>query len=563
MKSLSSPLVLLSLAIVACGAPATIATSPTPAATSSASSPNASTPSTALTTLPAALVTEAPRNWQLLDETNDHIPGISVERAYRELLAGKTPKQTVLVAIIDNGIDTAHVDLKANLWTNPKEVAGNKKDDDNNGYVDDIHGWNFIGGRDGEDVHFDTFEVTREYARCHHQPASDGEPAITDQSYCQKVDTDYNKQKADIERNVQTYRQIRDVLQQIIPVLTQAVAPDTLSADRVRALRPSTPQMTQMRQMYLDLASEGATPSVIEDGLKSLEGQLKYALNPAFNPRTIVGDTYTDVSERHYGNSDVMGQDAKHGTHVAGIIGAVRGNGIGVDGIAAAVKFMMVRTVPDGDERDKDVANAIRYAVDNGAQIISMSFGKAYSPYKAAVDDAVKYADAHGVLMVHAAGNDGADLGKGKNFPTPLYASGGRPQNWIEVGASSWKGGDKLAAPFSNYGQKEVDVFAPGVDILSTVPGNQYERDSGTSMAAPVVSGLAALILDFYPNLTSGDIKKIIMGSVTRTNQSVFRPGTDDKDSVSFQSLSVTGGIVNAYNALKMAEQVSKAKALP
>lgn len=563
MKSLSSPLVLLSLAIVACGAPATVATSPTPAATSSASSPNASTPSTALTTLPAALVTEAPRNWQLLDETNDHIPGISVERAYRELLAGKTPKQTVLVAIIDNGIDTAHVDLKANLWTNPKEVAGNKKDDDNNGYVDDIHGWNFIGGRDGEDVHFDTFEVTREYARCHHQPASDGEPAITDQSYCQKVDTDYNKQKADIERNVQTYRQIRDVLQQIIPVLTQAVAPDTLSADRVRALRPSTPQMTQMRQMYLDLASEGATPSVIEDGLKSLEGQLKYALNPAFNPRTIVGDTYTDVSERHYGNSDVMGQDAKHGTHVAGIIGAVRGNGIGVDGIAAAVKFMMVRTVPDGDERDKDVANAIRYAVDNGAQIISMSFGKAYSPYKAAVDDAVKYADAHGVLMVHAAGNDGADLGKGKNFPTPLYASGGRPQNWIEVGASSWKGGDKLAAPFSNYGQKEVDVFAPGVDILSTVPGNQYERDSGTSMAAPVVSGLAALILDFYPNLTSGDIKKIIMGSVTRTNQSVFRPGTDDKDSVSFQSLSVTGGIVNAYNALKMAEQVSKAKALP
>ncbi|MGE5100914.1 MAG: S8 family peptidase [Deltaproteobacteria bacterium] len=491
------------------------------------------------------------------------MPGISVERAYRELLAGKTPKQTVLVAIIDNGIDTAHVDLKANLWTNPKEVAGNKKDDDNNGYVDDIHGWNFIGGRDGEDVHFDTFEVTREYARCHHQPASDGEPAITDQSYCQKVDTDYNKQKADIERNVQTYRQIRDVLQQIIPVLTQAVAPDTLSADRVRALRPSTPQMTQMRQMYLDLASEGATPSVIEDGLKSLEGQLKYALNPAFNPRTIVGDTYTDVSERHYGNSDVMGQDAKHGTHVAGIIGAVRGNGIGVDGIAAAVKFMMVRTVPDGDERDKDVANAIRYAVDNGAQIISMSFGKAYSPYKAAVDDAVKYADAHGVLMVHAAGNDGADLGKGKNFPTPLYASGGRPQNWIEVGASSWKGGDKLAAPFSNYGQKEVDVFAPGVDILSTVPGNQYERDSGTSMAAPVVSGLAALILDFYPNLTSGDIKKIIMGSVTRTNQSVFRPGTDDKDSVSFQSLSVTGGIVNAYNALKMAEQVSKAKALP
>ena len=563
MKSLSSLLVVSSLAIAACGAPTTVTTSPTPATPIATSTPNVSTPTTQLTTLPAATVTEAPRNWQLLDESTDHIPGISVERAYRELLAGKAPKQTVLVAIIDNGIDTAHVDLKANLWVNPKEVAGNKKDDDNNGYVDDIHGWNFIGGRDGEDVHFDTFEVTREYARCHNQPAASGEPPIADQVYCQKVDADYNKQKADITRNVETYRQIRDVLQQITPVLQKAVAPDSLSADRVRALRPSTPQMTQMRQMYLELASEGATASVIEDGLKSLEGQLKFALNPSYNPRTIVGDTYSDVAERHYGNSDVMGQDAKHGTHVAGIIGAVRGNGIGVDGIAASVKFMMIRTVPDGDERDKDVANAIRYAVDNGAQVISMSFGKAYSPFKSAVDDAVKYADAHGVLMVHAAGNDGADLAKGKNFPTPLYTGGGRPHNWIEVGASSWKGGDKLAAPFSNYGKEQVDVFAPGVDILSTVPGNQYERDSGTSMAAPVVSGLAALILDFYPNLTATDIKTIIMSSVTRTNQTVSRPGSEDKDSVSFQSLSVTGGIVNAYNALKMAEQVSNGKARP
>jgi len=565
MKLLSSPLVLLSLAVAACGAPATVATAPSPTpppATTAATAP-APAASASVTTLPAVTLAEAPRNWQLLDESTDHVPGISVERAYRELLAGKAPKQTVLVAIIDNGIDTSHVDLKANLWVNPKEVAGNKKDDDNNGYADDIHGWNFIGGRDGEDVHFDTFEVTREYARCHNQAAASGAPAITDQAYCQTIDAGYAKQKAEIEGNVQTYRQIRDVLQQIIPALKEAVAPDTLSIERVRTLRPSTPQMARMQQMYVELASEGATPSAIEDGLKSLEGQLQYALNPSYDPRTIVGDKYTDVSERHYGNSDVMGQDAKHGTHVAGIIGAVRGNGLGVDGIAAAVKFMMIRTVPDGDERDKDIANAIRYAVDNGAQVISMSFGKAYSPYKAAVDDAVKYADAHGVLMVHAAGNDGADLANGKNFPTPAYLGGGRPQNWIEVGASSWKGGDKLAATFSNYGQQQVDVFAPGVDILSTIPGNQYERDSGTSMAAPVVSGLAALILDFYPNLTAGDIKKIIMASVTKTNQTVFRPGSDDKQTVSFQSLSVTGGVVNAYNALKMAEQLSNGKARP
>jgi subtilisin family serine protease len=349
-----------------------------------------------------------------------------------------------------------------------------------------------------------------------------------------------------------------------VPVLAQAArtSADSLNADRVRGLSQSSPQVSRARQVFLELASQGASPSVIDDGLKSLEGQLKYGLNPDYDTRTIVGDHYSDPAEHHYGNPDVMGQDAKHGTHVAGIIGAVRGNGVGVDGIAPAVKFMMIRTVPDGDERDKDVANAIRYATDNGAQIISMSFGKPYSPYKSAVDEAVKYADAHGVLMVHAAGNDGADLSKGKNFPTPAFIGGGHAMNWIEVGASSWKGGTDLAASFSNYGKNEVDVFAPGVDILSTVPGNEYERDSGTSMAAPVVSGLAALIMGYYPNLSAADVKRIITASVSRhSDQVVTKPGSDDK--VPFGSLSITGGIVNAYRAIKMAEQMSSGKAQP
>jgi subtilisin family serine protease len=557
MKSLSSLLVLASLALAACGAPATVATAPTPTAVT------APPPSSASTHVPAVNLLEAPRNWQLLDESIDHVPGIGSERAMKELIAGKAPKRTVLVAIIDNGIDTSHVDLKANLWVNPKEVGGNGKDDDNDGYVDDVHGWNFIGGRDGQDVRWDTFEVTRQYAACHGKAAASGQPPITDAARCGQIDSDYAKQRKELESNVDNVRQAATIMAQIIPVLKQAVGGDTLSGERVRAIRPTSPQVTQARQIFLQLDAQGATPVVIKDELETLEGQLKYALNPDFNPRTVVGDNYTDATERKYGNADVMGPEPKHGTHVAGIIGAVRGNGIGVDGIAPAVKFMMVRTVPDGDERDKDVGNAIRYAVDNGAQIISMSFGKAYSPYKAAVDDAVKYADAHGVLMVHAAGNDGADLGKGKNFPTPFYLSGGRPANWIEVGASSWKGGDALAATFSNYGHDQVDVFAPGVDILSTTPGNMYERESGTSMAAPVVSGLAALLLDYYPNLTASDLKKIIMASVSNHgDQMVLKPGSDS-DKVPFGSLSMSGGIVNAYNALKMAEQVSNGKARP
>ena len=374
---------------IACGAPSTVATRPTPAP--SAPTPAPTAPAVAQpTSIPPVTLAEAPRNWQLLDEAIDHVPGISSERAMNELLAGKPPKKRVLVAIIDNGIDTSHVDLKANLWVNPKETPGNHQDDDHNGFVDDIHGWNFIGGRDGEDVHFDTFEVTREYARCHGGAAASGSPKITDAARCAEITAAYEKQRNEIQGSVTNYKGALDVLHQIIPMLGQAVAPDTLSVARVRAFSPTTPQLTQARQIYLQLAAEGATESVLSDGLRSLEGQLKNGLNPDFNPRTIVGDNYTDWHEHNYGNADVMGQDAKHGTHVAGIIGAVRGNGVGIDGIAPSVTFMMIRTVPDGDERDKDVANAIRYAVDNGAQIISMSFGKPYSPYKSAVDEAVR-----------------------------------------------------------------------------------------------------------------------------------------------------------------------------
>ncbi|HEY5086346.1 MAG TPA: S8 family serine peptidase, partial [Gemmatimonadaceae bacterium] len=228
---------------------------------------------------------------------------------------------------------------------------------------------------------------------------------------------------------------------------------------------------------------------------------------------------------------------------------------IGMQGIASAAFIMPVRAIPDGDERDKDVANAIRYAVDHGARVINMSFGKPYSPFKSAVDDAVRYADAHGVLMVVAAGNDGASLDTASNFPTPYYNGGGRATNWIEVGASSWRGGDTVAVAFSNYSHTKVDVFAPGEDILSSVQGGGYERLSGTSMAAPVVSGLAALIMSHYPNLTVGQVRQIILDSATRYDHASLEPGAHNTETVPFASLSVTGGIVNAYNALRMAQQ--------
>ncbi|HEX5438325.1 MAG TPA: S8 family serine peptidase [Gemmatimonadaceae bacterium] len=502
----------------------------------------------------------APREWQLLDDSINHVPGISARRAETVLLAGKQPKRTVLVAVIDGGVDTAQADLKANLWTNAKEIPGNGKDDDGDGYVDDVYGWNFLGNPDGRDVHYERLEVTRLTADCQaaEHGATDSVPP-TERGQCSTITADYQKQKAEAQQQLQQMRLIDAVYDR----LRQALGTDSLTTERVTALQPTTPDVQQARAIYLRLIAQGISPSDVTEAKKELETRVTYNLDLTYNPRPIVGDDPTNVTQHIYGNADVMGPDALHGTHVSGIIAALRGNGLGIDGIAPDVRVLMVRAVPDGDERDKDVANAIRYAVDRGANIISMSFGKPYSPEKAAVDAAVKYADAHGVLMVHAAGNDGKDLDStaNGNFPTRNYLGGGSAQNWIEVGASSWKGGDSLAASFSNYGHQQVDVFAPGVDVLSTVPGG-YRRESGTSMAAPMVSGVAALLMSYYPTLTAQQVKHIILSSATSyAADTVTQPGSQNGAQVPFGSLSVTGGIVNAYAAIRMAEQMSGGKA--
>jgi subtilisin family serine protease len=496
---------------------------------------------------------EAAQDWHLLDATADRTVGISLNRARRELLAGKQPRRNVVVAVVDGGVDTAHVDLRANLWRNEKEVAGNGRDDDNNGYVDDVHGWNFIGGADGRSVHWDTWEVTRLHAGCLR-----GGTRI--RVSCDSVAKDFEEKKEEAQRILGRVNEIEPAYQRAVQVLKQALRTDSITPARLRSLGPSSPAVLQARELYEQVTDAGITPKVFAETRKELQGQLEYKLNPNFNPRPIVGDDTTNLTEKRYGNRDVTGPDASHGTHVAGIIGAVRDNNIGIDGIAPAVRIMAVRAVPEGDERDKDVANAIRYAVDNGAQIINMSFGKDWSPNKVIVDEAMRYADEKGVLLVHAAGNDGEDLAIHSNFPTATLADRSRVRNWIEVGATSWRGVDSLAASFSNYGRQQVDVFAPGEDILSTVPGGGIERQSGTSMAAPVVSGLAALIMAYYPELSAAEVKRVIIESASRyADRTTLRPGGDD-ERVSFGTLSASGGIVNAFAALRMAEQLAAGK---
>ena len=302
---------------------------------------------------------------------------------------------------------------------------------------------------------------------------------------------------------------------------------------------------------------------------KRQQDKLNYAYNPDFDPRsTIIKDDYSNSSESVYGNNDTEGPDALHGTHVAGIVGAVRNNDVGMNGVANNVQIMSVRTVPDGDERDKDVANAIRYAVDNGASIINMSFGKGYSWDKKVVDDAVKYATKKDVLIVHAAGNSAMDNDKTVFFPVNKYdkACGmlwwkkKKSKNWIEVGALSYKSGEDAVATFSNYGQNNVDIFSPGVQIYATLPDNQYRYLQGTSMASPVVAGVAAVLRSYFPSLKASQVKEIIMNSAVPVDLKVKKPGDKSGDLVDFKTLSVQGGAINLHNAVQMAKQTKGKK---
>ena len=509
----------------------------------------------------AASLSKAPQDWYHLDRDEDRVPGMATRTAYETVLKNRAPRDTVTVAILDSGIDVDHQDLASATWTNDDEVPGNAKDDDGNGYVDDVRGWNFIGGSGGKNVNEDTYELTRIYVRLkkRFEGVDSADVAPNDRDAYQRfqdIQTSFQQKREQAEQELQKIRKVRDAVTFAEKMLSDQLGTDSLSREAVETLSPSNQKVKRAQSILLYFYKRDLSPSDIDEVYQRQQDKIKYNYNPDFNPRSIVGDDYSDKTQRIYGNNDVTGPDSKHGTHVGGIVGAVRNNGVGIDGVANAVRLMSVRTVPNGDERDKDVANAIRYAVDNGADIINMSFGKSYSPHKDVVDAAVRYADSLGVLMVHAAGNDGNDVDTTDNYPTRRYLDGGRAELWIEVGASSWKGEQNLAASFSNYGDETVDVFAPGQSIYSTVPGNKYDRSGGTSMAAPMVSGVAALIMAYYPELSPTQVRQIILDTATSyADVKVTRPG--GSETVPFGQLSRTGGIVNAHAALKRAAEMS------
>ncbi len=523
----------------------------------------------------AATAQKTPDRWFNLDYKQDGVAGVSADKALNELLKDRKAED-VIVAVIDGGTDAAHEDLKDNMWVNTKEIPGNGIDDDNNGYVDDINGWDFIGGSGGT-VQYDNMELTRIYRDLkgkylNMDPKQVPSAQKAEYALFQEVKGKYEKMFIKARTNYEFYSSI----EKSINALKREIGKTKLTNEDIISYKTSNSESQQGLTILKNVARGGGDVSTIDaelrEAIEHFETQYKYHLNVDYDPRTkLVGDNYNDLTSRNYGNNNVKGPDAMHGTHVAGIIGAVRGNGTGMDGVANHVKIMVVRCVPDGDERDKDVANAIRYAADNGAKIINMSFGKYYGTQKAYVDEAVKYAMSKDVLIVHAAGNEGYDLKGKQHYPTRTYADkSGEAKSWIEVGASQ---PNMQPASFSCYGKKEVDLFAPGTEIYSTTPDNTYKSLQGTSMASPVTAGCAAIIRAYFPALSAEQVKDILLKSVYKVPGKVTCPMDDDKQekaqdegkelkpkSVKFSKLCKSGGIVNAYNAAQLALSMEAAK---
>lgn len=484
------------------------------------------------------------KRWSHLDIITDTIPGMSVDRAYRELIKNKKGTK-VIVGVVDSGVDIEHEDLKAIIWTNAKEIPGNGIDDDKNGYIDDVHGWNFLGDINGENL-----EMTRIVKK-----GDDGSAT-------------YKKAKAEFDKEVQeamAAKQQYDFIYNADKAIRTELKKENYSVEDLKTLTSTNPLVNQVKPRFIQILTsvpKAEFDEQIKEAKEHFDNQLEYNLNLEFNGRKVVGDNADDITDTKYGNNNVIGPEKKgalHGTHVAGIIAQVRNNNLGGDGVANNVEIMAVRAVPDGDEYDKDIALGIRYAVDNGAKVINGSFGKGYSPHKEWVYDALKYAASKDVLVVLAAGNEGTDLDTAERFPNDRDASGEISNNVIKIGALNTKYGSDLVANFSNYGTQDVDVFAPGVQIYATIPENQYKFLQGTSMASPNVAGVAALIRSYYPSLTAPQVKQILMDSGVPTNIEVVLAG-EKGNKRPFTQASKSGKMVNAYNALIMAEKMAKKK---
>lgn len=487
--------------------------------------------------------------WSHLDPIQDTVPGMSVDRAYAEVVKNRKGSP-VVVAIIDSGIDLAHEELQDLLWENPKEIAGDGLDNDQNGYIDDVHGYNFLG---------ESYHEQMEFVRIVSKK-------LGDVSLQKKASAHLEPKVTEAKMAILQFQQIEQVVRSAHENIQKKLGKENYTLEDVEKYEPQNEEEEQVIGLLAQVMAMGqdipAALADLQEGIAYYQNQLEYNLNLTFDGRKSVGDNPYEIKNTGYGNGNPGHQleEESHGTHVAGILAANRVNKKGVNGVAENVQLMALRAVPDGDEYDKDIALAIRYAVDQGAKVINASFGKKFSPNASWVQEALRYAAAKDVLFVHAAGNDGVnlDLSENPNFPNDAYSQSSptTENNYLSVGALTPYYGPNLIASFSNYGKKGVDIFAPGDEIYSTLPNSNYGVEGGTSMAAPAVAGMAALIRSLYPLLTAVQVKGIILDSGLSIPMKV-RVGEEE---LSLAELCVSGKIANLYTALLLAEQVAAGK---
>ena len=513
-------------------------------------------------------------DWYFLSPEKDKIAGTGLYEAYRLLRLRKS--EPITVAVIDCAVDYLHEDLSSVMWKNPKEIPDNGKDDDGNWFKDDINGWFFNSSKDGYPVDNDQPEATQVYILLRKKFEGRNETNITaaekqEWKEFQKAKQKFEKGREKAEHfktffsdSVKLFLVLNDMMMQSEQPITGSQIDEWKVDDDAygKSLKIVLKEIFLNQYPSFDgfIRSLRKTLPVYRNFYKNL---WICDFNLEFDPRKPVQDHPEIASEKMYGNGSLKNPSSEmnsHGTHVAGTIGAKRGNGKGVDGIAENVQIMSLGAVPSsGDERDKDIANSIRYAADKGARIISMSFAKRFSIHKKTVDEAIRYAEAKGVLFFHAAGNYSVDRDTAAYYPIPTYLDGSKAKNWIEVGNNTSTLDENLPAESSNFGKTKVDLFAPGTDILSTYPGNKYAYMTGTSMACPVTAGVAALIWSYFPKLSAAQMKQVMMQSVYKpSGLKVKKPGSSEL--VPFSSLSVSGGIVNARNAVFEAEKLSSKK---
>jgi subtilisin family serine protease len=474
------------------------------------------------------------------DLEKDKLMGASVDKTYKEILKSKQTKKTVVVAIIDGGVDINHEDLKGKIWINEDEIPSNGIDDDKNGYIDDRNGWNFLGNKDGENIIYENYECTRIIKKGKlNNPCYEKSLEL----YNLKLEKQ-NFNKANLQAFIDKWIYSTSVILEHTSISIEN------EQDLDKIITRNELILRSMSFLKHNL-SKGRTLEKAQKKMQEQSSVFKYQLNLNYNPREIIGDNPEKIDSYIYGNHNVISTTASHGTSVAGVIAANRENDMGINGIASDVKIMPLRAVPNGAERDKDVAMAIFYAVDNNADIINLSFGKYLSPQKNLVDSAIRYAEKKNVLIIHASGNEGANIDTIPSFPNDLFIDQTYAKNWIEVGATDLQLNSSVVAGFSNYGKNQVDIFAPGVNIVSLDTSNNYRISSGTSLAAPIVTGVAALMLSYYPELTAEELKSIILNEsylLTKPRKVYVPIGTDNKTKKEkFSNLSKSGRIINSY----------------